>query len=336
VLRLLFLGGVRDEGSRPDPELQEDLLGEALAHEALSEAIRSGDASFVIGALDALAKKSVWGAYADDIYALADDLLRCEDPRIAFDFESYFEILGYINETEESEDGEVRRQAIRARLVEHGQNVLTRAKNGEIEVDERSIEFLTGSLARLDSAPARGTFIGSAAPHLDFIWSNDETLPSLVGLKGQVVILDFWATWCGPCVGSIPDVRELQARYEGYPVKIIGVTSIQGAHYGEDGAVDCRDDPDKETALMAEYVGQKNITWTIAFAKQAVYNPEYGVRGIPHVTLIAPDGTVRFNGLHPTDPLPEKAAKIDALLKEFGLNAPAPLPNETEANATGG
>jgi thiol-disulfide isomerase/thioredoxin len=334
LLRLFFLGGVVDEDSRPDPELQEELLGEALAHEALSNAIRSGEASFVIGVLDALAKKSVWRAHADNIYALADDLLHCNDPRIAFDFESYFGILGYINDEDAAEDAETRRQAIRAGLVRYGRDVLARAKSGEIEVDERSIEFLDGSLARLDSSPARGTFIGSAAPRLDFIWSNAETLPSLAALKGKVVILDFWATWCGPCVATIPNVRELQARYEGYSVKIIGVTSIQGAHYGGDGAVDCKDDPDKEMALMAEYIGQKDITWTIAFAKQKVYNPDYGVDGIPHLTIIAPDGTVRFNNLHPGDPLPEKAAKVDALLEEFGLAAPAPL--QMEADSTDG
>ena len=322
VLRMMLVGGVMGPGQRPDPELQKELLGAVFAHDALHGAVRSGDAGVIIHAVQSLNNRSLWQSYHDEIIALHTPILASRDYQIAFDFETYFDLLGYVCTDEE----EPFRQDIRARMVTAGLGVQRRIADGDLDLQERYREFLDGMLARLDSAHAKGILIGSPAPALDFIWSNDESLTSLEALKGNVVILDFWATWCAPCVASIPNVRELQEHYKGYPVKIIGLTSVQGNHFGDGGVVDCKGDPDKEFALMAEYIGQKDMTWTIAFAQQEVYNPDYGVGGIPHLAILDPAGNVRYNGLHPGNPLRDKAEKINGLLAEFDLPAP-PLPS---------
>jgi len=105
---------------------------------------------------------------------------------------------------------------------------------------------------------------------------------------------------------------------------IVGVSSLQGAHYTGDerGKIDCTDDPDMETALMAEFMTAKDITWPIAFSDQPVYNHDYGIRGIPHVAILDVDGAVRFNRLHPAMPMEEKTSKIDQLLAEAGKPVP--------------
>jgi len=172
------------------------------------------------------------------------------------------------------------------------------------------------------------------APAVNFGWSSgDKPIKNLADLKGKVVVVDFWATWCGPCVGSFPDVRELQKRYDGYDVAIVGITSLQGKHYPGDKAeaIDTEGDPQKEYGLMKEYIGKKDITWAIAFSEQEVFNPDFGVRGIPHVAIIDPEGVVRYNNLHPSDPLKQKAEKIDGLLKKAGLPAPPPVAEEPKA-----
>jgi hypothetical protein len=69
---------------------------------------------------------------------------------------------------------------------------------------------------------------------------------------------------------------------------------------------------------MPEFMKAKGMTWTVAFTDERVFNPHYGVTGIPHMAIVAPDGTVRYNGLHPGMPQAEKVAIIDGLLKEFG------------------
>src|SRR5688572_24004687 len=58
-------------------------------------------------------------------------------------------------------------------------------------------------------------------------WVNREPV-TLDQLKGKVVLLDFWATWCGPCIAAIPHTNELQAKYGERGLVIIGVCHPQG------------------------------------------------------------------------------------------------------------
>ncbi len=177
--------------------------------------------------------------------------------------------------------------------------------------------------AEIKNAKIQAALIGQPAPELHFKWSNRDGLKTLSALKGKVVVLDFWATWCGPCVASFPDVRELTAHYQKSDVAVLGVTSIQGVVMGlVPPAIDTKNDPAKELALMADYLKAKEITWSVAVSAEEVFNPDYGVGSIPYLAIIAPDGTVRHTGLDPRIPAEEKYAKIDAILKEFSRKLP--------------
>jgi thiol-disulfide isomerase/thioredoxin len=48
-------------------------------------------------------------------------------------------------------------------------------------------------------------------------------------LKGNILVLDFWATWCGPCIAEVPQFNELQKKYEDKGVKVVGVAMASGA-----------------------------------------------------------------------------------------------------------
>ena len=188
----------------------------------------------------------------------------------------------------------------------------------------KAVDPILQELAQSAAAEkAKSAVVGQPAPALNFLWSTRAGLKSLADLKGKVVVLDFWATWCGPCVASFPEIRELAAHYQDADVVVVGVTSLQGRVLGlPGGPVDCTNDPEKEKRSLADFVKAKDMTWTVVVSAEDVFNPSYGVTGIPHMAIVAPDGTVRHNGLHPASPLAEKTALIDALLKEAGKKVP--------------
>jgi thiol-disulfide isomerase/thioredoxin len=169
---------------------------------------------------------------------------------------------------------------------------------------------------RMEQARAtQAALVGKPAPRLDFKWSTDSKLKSLNDLKGKVILLDFWATWCGPCIATFPEMRELVEHYKGSDLVVLGVTSLQGYVAGlQPARIETKGDPEKEYALMRDFIKAKEMTWSVVFSEQPVFNPDYGVMGIPHMAIVGPDGTLRYNGLGGS--MPRVKQVIDSLLAE--------------------
>ena len=222
-----------------------------------------------------------------------------------------------------------RRQTLRVQLVNYLKAAIA-VLNKDNSHSASPREALEQHLALLDGPQARGELINHPAPEIEFIWSSHDgwkRLSDVRGTGGKVVVLDFWATWCGPCVESFPHMRELVEHYRGHDVEIVGVTSLQGTVVGlRAGTANCKGDPEKEKRLMADYIKEREITWPIVISRENVFNPNYGVQGIPTMTIIAPDGTVRHSASGFS--LEETKKRIDALLGEFQLGLPTPRSQE--------
>jgi thiol-disulfide isomerase/thioredoxin len=110
-------------------------------------------------------------------------------------------------------------------------------------------------------------------------------------LKGKVVMLDFFAHWCGPCIASLPSVRSLSDDLKSKGLEVVGVTRFYGYYKTENRSK--RDmSPDTELEWMKEFVQEKKINWPVAFVDRAVFE-SYACSAIPHVVLVDREGKIR-------------------------------------------
>ena len=131
--------------------------------------------------------------------------------------------------------------------------------------------------------------IGSPAPALISERSYGD-FKGLENLRGKVVIIDFFAHWCGPCKASYPDMRKLYDELNPKGLEMVGVTTYYG-YYGRENSAK-RDMPkDVEFGKMAEFIKEFNIAWPVVYGERSNFEA-YGVTGIPHVTVLDRKGNV--------------------------------------------
>ena len=92
--------------------------------------------------------------------------------------------------------------------------------------------------------------------------------------KGKYVLVDFWASWCGPCKAEIPNIKAVYEKYAGEDFDVLSVAVW---------------DKPEATVKAAE---ELDITWNQIINAQQIPTDLYGIDGIPHIMLIGPDGII--------------------------------------------
>jgi thiol-disulfide isomerase/thioredoxin len=131
--------------------------------------------------------------------------------------------------------------------------------------------------------------------------NDNETAPELIikewldkkpiklsDLRGKVVLIDFWATWCGPCIASFPKLRRLRTKYKNKGFEIIGITRL----YGEIG--DREVSEEKEITFLRDFKRRYQLSHPIAVHDTDENHSRYGVESIPSVFLLDKQGRVRY------------------------------------------
>jgi peroxiredoxin len=123
--------------------------------------------------------------------------------------------------------------------------------------------------------------VGAQAP--DFaLTATDGTRIVLAELRGKFVFLDFWATWCGPCVVELPHVRELHEAIKARSdILVVGVSL------------------DSDRKALDRFVTEKKLAWLQVFGEGGAEKAadEFGVSSIPATFLIGPNGKIVAAGL---------------------------------------
>jgi thiol-disulfide isomerase/thioredoxin len=154
----------------------------------------------------------------------------------------------------------------------------------------------------------RVSLIGEPAPEiLVKHWINSSPL-SLESLRGRVIVLEFWATWCRSCVEVFPKVKRLHAEHGQRGLSVLALTRH---YYTSPGPVESAE---KELELIHNYVREHTLEFPVGVSEDATTQMAYGAVGLPTVALIDRRGVVRafgrFEGGEAGDPLFEEALAL--------------------------
>jgi thiol-disulfide isomerase/thioredoxin len=132
-----------------------------------------------------------------------------------------------------------------------------------------------------ENMPRGGIPIGGSAP-------NSSSSSSRTGEK--LVLLDFWASWCGPCRESLPDLKQFQSAFGSDQVQVVSISE------------------DRDERTWTNFTSQNQMTWEQRFDAAGESARQYGVKGFPTYILVDGNGTIlqRYEGEDPSQSLVER------------------------------
>lgn len=142
----------------------------------------------------------------------------------------------------------------------------------------RFIVLTWGAICCGLAADSPESLIGKIAPDFTLKTVDNRSQHSLKDFRGEVVLLDFWASWCPPCKKSLPELTRLQAQYEGMKVLTINI--------------------DDKSENAADFIAKLNLKLITLYDREKTVVENYNIAGMPSALLIDRKGVVRhiFSG----------------------------------------
>jgi thiol-disulfide isomerase/thioredoxin len=136
--------------------------------------------------------------------------------------------------------------------------------------------------------------VGEAAPNFELQNLDGQSI-SLSSLKGSPVLINFWATWCGPCVSEMPYIQEINKEWSDKGLIVLAINLGDNASQAE------------------QFLQDHNLSLPVLLDTNKVVAPKYGIRAIPTTFFIDKNGIVRVKII---GAFPSKAA-IESRLGEI-------------------
>ena len=148
----------------------------------------------------------------------------------------------------------------------------------------RPVSVLTGLLIVL----LAGCYSGSRPPHIgsnapDFTVQDSDRKITLSELRGKVVVLNFWATWCAPCVEELPSLVNLQQKMRNKGITVLAVSV------------------DQDESLYRRFVQDHNVNLLTVRDANQKSNNLYGTFKFPETYIIDRNGVMRRKFIGPVD-----------------------------------
>jgi peroxiredoxin/Flp pilus assembly protein TadD len=142
------------------------------------------------------------------------------------------------------------------------------------------------------------------APSFRVTTLDGKTL-SMDDLQGKVVLLDFWATWCGPCNQELPHVKDIVAKYQGRPLVVLSISW------------------DKDEVKWKQFIASHGMTWNQYRDSDHDVTKLFGIDAIPHYFTIDTDGVLQSEQLGTGSEIDGKLKKMVAAAEKKLQQAPA-------------
>jgi thiol-disulfide isomerase/thioredoxin len=147
-----------------------------------------------------------------------------------------------------------------------------------------------GGLMQLRDRAAQVKLMGNAAPDISVAeWVRGEPA-TLADLRGQVVLLEFWATWCQPCRDMFPRLLALHEKFAGQGLEIVALTRFYMSHEEAAGS------RAQELELIAQAASDAKLVFRVGVAEDERAQETYGANGLPTLIIIDRKSDVRWAG----------------------------------------
>ena len=123
----------------------------------------------------------------------------------------------------------------------------------------------------------------------------DGRVVDIAKLQGKVVLIDFWATWCGPCIAELPNIKKVYADYHAKGFEIVGIALENGKLSASDTAEQTAAKLEAAKKILNNFTAKEDMPWPQYFDGKFWKNDlarRYGVGSIPAMFLIDQDGKV--------------------------------------------
>ncbi len=164
---------------------------------------------------------------------------------------------------------------------------------------EQSMRNFASIERQIEGAKKLAELVGKDAAPLEVeAWVNGAALTD-ADLKGKVVLLDFWAVWCGPCIATFPHLIEWNEQYGDKGLVIVGLTRYYNMTWDDTAGRATRSTEmvpaEKENEMLMKFAEHHKLHHRFAIQKkEGKMDDYYAVSGIPHVVVIDQEGKVRI------------------------------------------